>query len=641
MISPSRHFIVTVCALLILFSLSFYFFSTKNFFERVQAENLNQVDSYLFNVFGFATLLPESVERGIRIYCDPFSATSTNQDEWLITSCQNQNPAHKIRIGVYDNHQEYQTVLKLLGSEALAEREFFLNESENSANMVCKKRLDYKSYRNALSGYDCVTTLENKEKLYSSFFFFASDSRRDVTLFISVANVGETSSPQEVELELLALVKALKIEKPEYLDYVHVLEKNKEESFSSVVSASFAKADVHVSSSASFPFITKNSGSGIDTTVCNIVDTSSCYPIYCDSITAVWNFSLQRCVEPVVPQADASLGARGCTKDEPIWDGSKCRAIIGDVLTSDPCEIEQGKNSCKTRILWSVENPKSKISIKQPISETEVAVLAQGTSSILEKEFVYSTSSYEIGLFDGNEKLHSLSVIPVCKEGGWSSEKGVCVSPQPIKVKVSGEYYANPGSLHFTCLDASSFVVTYGDAGTIIATGTYFGETVAPITKTGNYSVACIQGEVTSVPVARYYNAPPPPKPSPFFMITPRTVEKGGNVLLNWNIQYPNDTCRLTAKVVCKNDNCRQDQVDYENALNQSIQLDSTDKDDPDTVRSIEDALTKVAPGHIDGDWKAFGQKTLTIMYTTDFTLQCATLSPDTKRVYLRVNKQE
>ncbi len=137
-------------------------------------------------------------------------------------------------------------------------------------------------------------------------------------------------------------------------------------------------------------------------------------------------------------------------------------------------------------------------------------------------------------------------------------------------------------------------------------------------------------------PSVRYYNAPPAPAPIYTLSLFPRTISKNETTLLSWDIKFPNESCELTAKVVCKNNRCTAEQTDFENELNQKLSSDFTDLDDPESSRQIPTALKTVAPGHVDDDWKALGKKTLSLLHTTDFNLTCGNGLFDKKRVYIR-----
>jgi hypothetical protein len=291
-------------------------------------------------------------------------------------------------------------------------------------------------------------------------------------------------------------------------------------------------------------------------------------------------------------------------------------------------------------IFWSVQSPKNTVEVRRKISPTERIIVAKGQSDTVPYTFQYQEEPYTIELYDGSELLNDGVFTTSCKEGGWEKNLKRCVNPLVSTARVSGEYYRDPGSFIFTCSNADSYVVRHADTGTIIATGTYSGEVTAPITKTGNYSVACQQGLYTSNTVARYYNAPPPPPSEISFIISPRTVSKNEKTILNWNIHFPRETCSLTAKVICKNDSCSTAQKDFEDQLNQVLESEYTDEVDEDGSRPIFTALKTVAPRHVDVDWMAVGQKTLSISYTTDFTLSCGKGMEDRKRVYIRTVKE-
>lgn len=636
----SRHFIFVVLILLVLAG-GAYYIVTAPFFNRVSAEELNPIDVYLSKNYTLRLSFSKNLENSIRTYCDPSVATSTTETRSTGYPCQNQNPVHKVVIGWADARQKYMITAQALGNEQLYWRNYGTTKTED-ADFLCKEREDYHNYRQAIFGLDCVTITTDGEKLFSSLMFFQGENK-DVKSFVAVLNTLRQSSPQQVELELLALISNLREPDTKYrIDALSMFGSkvyNDGAGFASTSVSSSLEKDGMVGSMSSYT-ITKDSGSGIDATVCDAVDQTSCYPLYCESLTSVWNYSLSKCVEPTVAEATALEGEKKCTDAEPIWDGVKCRPITGDIISSDSCAIPVGGSSCEMKIFWSAQSPKSQVEVRRPISSTESMVLAKGKSNTLTYVFLYQKDPYIVELYDGNQKLNEGTLTTKCLEGGWDETTKKCVNPLVSTAQISGEYYATPGTLQFTCDDADNYAVHYGDTGAVVATGTYEGVSRAPLIKTGNYSVVCLRGEHASTPVAKYYNAPPPPPSEIFFLVTPRTISKDETALLNWNIHYPRETCTVKAKVVCKNASCSKEQIDYEDIFNQSLQSDFTDKDDPDTSRPIPTAVNTLAPGHVDTDWRAVGQKTFSISYTTDITFDCGDGKPETKRVYLRTAKE-
>ncbi|MDB5259774.1 MAG: hypothetical protein JWN37_5 [Candidatus Nomurabacteria bacterium] len=143
------------------------------------------------------------------------------------------------------------------------------------------------------------------------------------------------------------------------------------------------------------------------------------------------------------------------------------------------------------------------------------------------------------------------------------------------------------------------------------------------------YNVVCKSGGASgysSGAVYRSYTTNMCTPKSAVLTANPRSINKGGSSSFDWTIIRPGSSCNLTAAVVCTGGHtaCTQDRLNAETALNQKIQTENTDANDPNnagTVRKVvADAIKKYAPG-ISG--KAIGKKTLQLDYTTDFTLDC------------------
>lgn len=635
----SRHFLIVVAVLLTLGAGAYYLFSKINFFERAKAENLSPLDTYLLENYSFTFNLQKRNEEAVRIYCDPNSATTTTSTTYIAYPCQNQNPAHKIIIGWSDADQTYSSIMKSLGDEALYFKNYGTTEVEDGS-ISCIPRQDYKSYKNTIFGMDCTLVTVGGKKLFSSAFFLESKKNKEIKSFVVVTNTVNTTSPQKVEQELLTL-------------FAHQKVNTGMLSFSDIFPAASYVGDKYASTSSTFSnekysesasyssnTITQNSGNTIDATVCNITDLTNCYPLYCQSVTSVFNYSLNKCIEPEVVAVSLENPYPRCRVDAEIWDGSKCRPLNGNIISSNSCTIPLGESSCVMNIFWSVQFPKNSIQLKQKISSAENLILTEGKSGILSQSFSYQEEPYIVGLYDGAEKLNDGAFSVRCITGGFDSISKKCVHPQVTKVTISGEHYMTPGILNFTCKDATEYFVVEGDTGLVVATGTYFGEVKMPVVKSGNYSLICKSGEYTGNPLVRYYHAPPPPPPDINFLISPRTISKKENTLLVWDIDFPKDTCKITAKVICKNNLCTKDQTLFEDEINATLFSSSTDSDDIETSRPMTLALTTIAPSHVDVDWKATGRKTLSLLFTTDFTLSCPPVPPQKKRVYVRGGRE-
>lgn len=624
--------------MLLVFGGVYYFFTKASIFDRASAENLSQLDTYLTKNYSLTFNLEKRTEDAIRIYCDPLVATTTTEGQTIAYPCQNQNPIHKIIIGWVGAAETHSSVMRKIGNEQLFWRNYGSAITEEG-DITCTERGDYAVYRSAVFGVDCILLTTGGQKLFSSAFFLQSSNNADIQTFVAVVNTVQSSSAQKVDQELLTLISQQKKAATQFK--LHMFTGAKPSSFeggSASSSALFSTEKDSTVASYSSNTVTQNTGSGVDSTVCDITDITNCYPLYCQSVTAVWNYSLNKCVEP-----ESSLAINkedNCPKDLPVWDGSKCRELVGNILTGNTCAIPDGGSSCTMNVFWSVQYPNNSVDLKQMLSNTESLILGSGKTGNINLDFPYQTLPHLLSLYDGQEKVQEAKFITTCLSGGWNSIDKKCSNPRVSKVTIAGEYYITPGILNFSCEDANYYMVKNGDLDIIAATGTYFSEVHIPIVKSGNYSISCQSGDYSGAPVVRYYNAPPPPPPTLTFNILPRTISKNEKVLLLWDIDFPRDTCELKAKVICKNNICGDAQLEYENITNQILKSEGTDEDDPEGSRLITSALATIAPSRINVDWKATGQKTLEPLFTTDFTLSCMNVPAQKKRVYVRGGRE-
>jgi hypothetical protein len=640
----SRPFLIIVAFLCILGGGLYYVVTKHDIFDRVNAENLSPVDTFLFEHYLFTLGLSKKTEDAIRVYCGQTTETESDDTISAYYPCQNENPAHKVVIGHTKTSEKYMTTVQALANDQLFWRNYPTGRFEEGF-VTCKERVDYPYYRHALYAMDCVNTTTDGQKLYFSIIFLQPKELTDKRAFIAVLNVSKTTSPQQVETELLALIATLK--------YTPTTFSMRElfggtPSFSnngagSASSTSQFSTDAAISESNSNNVITKDSGNAIDATVCDAVDVTSCYPIYCNSFTAVWNYSLNKCVEPATPvvtspgaNGNVEVQGTGCPAELPVWDGSKCRALTGNIVVNNTCAIPVGKSSCEMNIFWSTQNTRGDVEVRLPLSET--ILLGTGVSGKVSHTFEYSDTPYTVELYDNTGKLNDGKFTTKCASGGYEPTLKKCVDPTISSLSVHGEYYLNPGIMKLACSNSDAYQVRNSDTNTVIASSSYTsGEVAIPLTKTGNYAATCMLGTYESTPSVRYFNAPPPPPPEIFFLISPRTLSKNQKTILNWTIHFPSPACKLTASSVCKNNGeCTPAQIDSEDAINEILQTKMTDEDDPETSRPIREAVNTVAPAHVDKDWKASGQKTIEIGETTDFLLDCGNGIHEKKRVYVR-----
>lgn len=646
---PSRPFLLIVVFLLLLGGGSYYFVTKNNIFDRVSAENLSPLDTYLSENFFFTLGLPKKTEEAIRVYCDQIPTAQTDESIAFGYPCQNQNPAHKVVIGWANSSEKYMDTATTLANDQIFWRNYPSPRTENGA-LSCKERVDYPYYRDATFGMDCVNKTEDGQKLYSSILFIQPKNLTNKKVFIAVLNTSKITSVQEVETEFLAIIAQRKFT-PNKFSFREIF--GSAPSFSSseagdASSTSRFSDEGSRSGSRSDNIITKDSGNGIDATVCDAIDTTSCYPVYCNSLTAVFNYSLNKCIEPAGGTSISGVAAGGipissaknCPAELPVWDGSKCRALTGNIILNNSCLIPIGKDSCDMNIIWSTQATKGDVEVRLPLTET--VVLTTGVSGTLSHTFSYQDTPYIVQIYDMTGKLNDGRFTTKCISGGFDMLLKKCVDPEVSRLTITGDYYTTPGVMKIICSNADAYVVRNTDTGMVLASSSYVGKEIEiPIMKTGNYTAICSQGNYESAPSVRYYNAPPPPASEIFFLISPRTLVKNQKTVLNWTIHFPAKACKLSATSVCKDKGeCTPSQVESENTVNEIFATESTDENDPETSRPIKDAVSQVAASQIDKDWKAVGQKTIALHETTDFLLDCGEGVHEKKRVYVRTITQ-
>jgi hypothetical protein len=387
--------------------------------------------------------------------------------------------------------------------------------------------------------------------------------------------------------------------------------------------------------SLSSNFVTLTSGDEIDGEVCDASKISNCYPVYCSSGTAVWGKSLHRCVEPVIAKKGEMEGA-SCQRELSVWDGSKCRALTGDFISSNICLIPSGGNSCEMNFVWSVESSHKKIEVKYLGAET--AALSYATSGSLSYLFPFNEDPQTVALFEGDKKINEGKFVTKCEEGGFDSISKTCVAPAVSQARVIGDYIADKGRIIFSCESSDAYVVKSTEKETVVATGTYSQETRVPVSASGNYSITCSKGSYNGSSVARYYNAPPQPSPVLFLGLSPQAVASIGTTTLDWSILYPRDTCTLQAKSYCKAAGCTLDQSESEDKLNQILSTVKLTLDQNKQVgsTSTQDSLIKIKEDDSEQELKVAGKKVLAISQTTDFILRCGDDVEVKKRIYTK-----
>lgn len=637
----SRHFIIIVIVLLVIAGGAYYFLTRATFPEKRSEDSLSMLDVYLNKNFFFTLNLNKDVEENLRIACATRSIEE-NPDTLVAYPCQNENPSHKVVVGWASTDKTYMGTVESLMNEQL----FWKGRTETTVttgDVFCKEREDYPYYYYIVYGMDCNTVTSEGEVLYSSIFFLQPKELIGKKAFVAVLNTSKQSNFQQTSNELLALVIKLKkypveIGIKQFFAAVPKLTNNSAGIASSTSELSVEATLTSPTNSINTP--TAFSGEDIDATVCDVIDVSKCYPLYCQTTTAVWNYSLSKCVEPNPTLTPSASVSRECPQETPVWDGSKCRVLSGTIIPDGSCSIPVGGDACDMNIFWSATSTEGKVEVLLR-QETETLVLGFGLTGTIQHRFVYQEAPYVVDINDRTGKLNSGKFSTTCSSGGFDVTTKKCVDPQVEKIDILGEYYASPGTMNVTCTNADRFYVRSSDTATIVASGTYTGVASAPLQTTGNYAAVCALGEYESLPSVTYYHAPPAPAPTLSLLISPRTLSKNQEAKINWKIQYPMDSCKLEIIAVCKNGtDCTTSQVDFENKVNELLQTEMTDSSDPDTSRPISEAVRTSTPSSINKTWIASGQKTIAFSETSDVILSCGKEKIEKKRVYIRAGAQ-
>lgn len=316
-----------------------------------------------------------------------------------------------------------------------------------------------------------------------------------------------------------------------------------------------------------------------------------------------------------------------CTENKPLPTGS---------LSASPstCQIAVGASTCQTTLTWSTNNPQGTSGITR---DGTSGLLFSGNNDSKTTNVPYDADGTVIyRLYNTSYELANTSVTISCQSGSYDTVGNVCANPQVVSAEVKGKYYP-PGTIRLTCSNSNAYSVLKGSVVFVPVTP-YTGPVDVSVSEEDNYVMKCLHGSVSDQ-VARFYDATPEAA-TVSLLVSPTTVSKNSRVLVSWDTKFPNDSCTLTAKVVCPNGACNQAQLTSSSSLNAQLRTEKTDANDPATSRLITTAVKKVAPGHKENDnplivvdWRALGRKTLTIPYTTDLIYDCGGGSKEIKRI--------
>lgn len=329
--SKNIKFLIFVFFIIIV-AVIFIFFDNKNSknSKKIDTTKLSTLDLYLYNNFAISLDLDQKIQERLSVSCNNTSTSTTNKF-FVNISCTNQNPVHKIVIGWSKKNQEQRAILKSLGDEQLGWLNSRKLTSDQTGKQTCTENILYTKYRDVNAGYDCVMELPSGKLLFSSFVFF-EQKKKELTPFIGIMNIYSTTSADKVREQLLYLLENTQKNKLTQINFhKEAISLKKFNLFSTVYaggtesgggaemcSSNGAQSSAETGGCGSSP----NGGNGgeYDAIVCDINSLTSCYPLYCDSPTAHWDFDSNICTEGQVlanDDTDISISA-GSAETNPI-----------------------------------------------------------------------------------------------------------------------------------------------------------------------------------------------------------------------------------------------------------------------------------------------------------------------------------
>lgn len=350
-----------------------------------------------------------------------------------------------------------------------------------------------------------------------------------------------------------------------------------------------------------------------------------------------------------------------------------CVGPTGTVVdTPSGCTIANGSNTCNISLSWSTTNPIGTSTLRSSASE---GILYQLNNYTVSTSIYFGTTTFS--LYNNGSLLDSSTFSAVCSSGGFDTVSNTCRNPVVTEARVTGNYYVNPGTIYLQCSGAQTYAITQLDASGIpslvVASGTYTGLVTQLTVGSGDsqYRLSCTYGSRSDTETITYKDLPPPQSAIIDFQTVPSSVRAFENTTVSWKVQYPDNNCSLTARVVCPNNVCNAAQLSYQDSLNNrfhgsttvlntvcpygfydtctseqrsalaAINLSvssSTDTNDPATSRPLPTAITTPAPGQ-ESTYFAIGRKTFKVWYTTDLVYNCTGFSEPaqkrTKRIWV------
>jgi hypothetical protein len=329
-----------------------------------------------------------------------------------------------------------------------------------------------------------------------------------------------------------------------------------------------------------------------------------------------------------VPPSDLTAGSV-----TPLTAPEDVTTVFSSTISNTGAGSTEG--SFKNFLQWADTNPDTDPDpdIKD-INDTTMSTLAAGASATATGSRRYNTAgTYYMRACADKDKANDTGDIDESNEnnncGVWTE---ICIGttaqctvtppgPPAIVNPTLGGNHTSSGTLSFSCTNTLTYSIIRD--GIFLVNNQPYTAPISnyPISTAGNYTMRCTNGTNADSVVA--YDPAPIASSNISLTATPRSIVQNGKVTLQWGITSPNSSCRILATAICTG-SCDSAHTNAAAALQTILDTSSTDSNDPfgasRVMKNVADTGALEAP--YSGN-KAAGKKTLQVMYSTDFKLQC------------------
>lgn len=387
-------------------------------------------------------------------------------------------------------------------------------------------------------------------------------------------------------------------------------------------------------------------GSGLRSGRVKIVNTSYRF-------TTEGSYYMRACADK------SSAGDTGLVAEDPGYEDNNCGpttliTVTGNTgitptgtLDATPlsCTIAIGDSTCPVSFHWTTTNPVGTSQVVpdlNPFDGLAGPTSAQANNSTQSLQVRRTGPSGQIfRVYNNAVDMAHVTVVADCAPGvNWAPIAKVCTSPDVVSFGVTGQrYYTSPEALTFQCYDSTHYKIIKNNdllnpwrAKTAI-TGPQGVNSVISVTPDitpnpnvdDDYQVFCIKETFEKGSAVKPYNSNPPTNTLPSVDAYPKTINSGGQTVVNWSITRPRITaplCTIKADPVCANGTCSATENTAVAVIRNILATERVDGTGTQ-LPTIAHAVSTVAAGQTGPNAKALGQKTMSLKYTTDFTVDC------------------